>query len=218
MWPSHLLPPDALLSSWLIVKSSHQLRCPPLFVAVADHLPPPDALLLRRRCLHCHAAANFIDAPPLPSSLHRRFCLLRRAAVAFIIAPLLIVAPPLPSSSRRCSLRRRATVSAFLIVPPVLPLSTRCRCLRHRALPSSLHHRFCLLRRVAAAFLVALPLPSSSRRRFCLRRRAAGSAEGMPVLMRTGEIGDGARQQYASNPDAQLGLQDSLGLSAGFVA
>jgi hypothetical protein len=80
--------------------------------------------------------------------LHRRFCLLRRAAVTFIIAPLLIVAPPLPSSSRRRSLR--------------------CR--------------------------------------------AAGSAEGMPVLMRTGEIGDGARQQYASNPDAQLGL------SAGFVA
>jgi hypothetical protein len=149
MSPSRLLPPDALLSSWLIVKSSHQLRCPPLFVAVADHLPPPDALLLRRRCLHCHAAANFIDAPPLPSSLHRRFCLLRRAAVTFIIAPLLIVAPPLPSSSRR---------------------------------------------------------------RFCLRRRAAGSAEGMPVLMRTGEIGDVARQQYALNPDAQLGS------SAGFVA
>jgi len=32
------------------------------------------------------------------------------------------------------------------------------------------------------------------------------------VLMRTGEIGNGARQQYASNPDAQLGS------SAGFVA
>jgi hypothetical protein len=57
-----------------------------------------------------------------------------------------------------------------------------------------------------------LPLPSSSRRRFCLRRRAAGSAEGMPVVMQRGEIGDGARQQYALNPDAQLGL------SAGFVA
>jgi hypothetical protein len=42
MSPSGLLPPDALLSSWLIVKSLHQLRCPPLFVAVADHLPPPD--------------------------------------------------------------------------------------------------------------------------------------------------------------------------------
>ena len=55
-------------------------------------------------------------------------------------------------------------------------------------------------------------LPSSSRRHFCLRRRAAGSAEGMPVLMRTGEIGDGARQQYALNPDAQLNS------SAGFVA
>jgi hypothetical protein len=118
MSPSRLLPPNALLSSWLIVKSLHQLRCPPLFVAVADHLPPPDALLLRRRCLHCHAAANFIDVPPLPSSLHRRFCLLRRAAVAFIIAPLLIVAPPLPSSSRRRSLPRCAA-APFLIVPPV---------------------------------------------------------------------------------------------------
>jgi hypothetical protein len=57
--------------------------------------------------------------------LHRRFCLCRRAAVTFIIAPLLIVAPPLPLSSRRRSLRRRATVSAFLVVPPVLPLSMR---------------------------------------------------------------------------------------------
>jgi hypothetical protein len=115
MSPSRLLPPDALLSLWLIVKSSHQLRCPPLFVAVADHLPPPDALLLRRRCLHCHAAANFIDAPPLPSSLHRRFCLLRRAALAFIIAPLLIVAPPLPSSSRRRFCLRRRAAAAFLV-------------------------------------------------------------------------------------------------------
>jgi hypothetical protein len=34
----------------------------------------------------------------------------------------------------------------------------------------------------------------------------------MPVLMRTGEIGNGARQQYASNPGAQLGS------SASFVA
>jgi len=72
MSPLRLLPPEDLLSSWLIVKSSHQLRCPPLFFAVADHLPPPDALLLRRRCLHCHAAANFIDVQLLPSSLHRR--------------------------------------------------------------------------------------------------------------------------------------------------
>jgi hypothetical protein len=148
---------------WLIVKSLHQLRCSPLFVAVADHLPPPDALLLRRRCLHCHAV------PPLPSSLHRRFCLLRRAAVTFFIAPLLIVAPPLPLSSRRRSLRRHAIVSAFLVVPPVLPLSTRCRCLRHCA---------------AAPFVVAPPfLPLSSRRR-CLHRRAAVSAfvVGPPVL------------------------------------
>ena len=34
----------------------------------------------------------------------------------------------------------------------------------------------------------------------------------MPVLMQTGEIGNGARQQYASNFGAQLGS------SAGFVA
>jgi hypothetical protein len=34
----------------------------------------------------------------------------------------------------------------------------------------------------------------------------------MPVLMGTGEIGNGAQQQYASNPGAQLGL------SASFVA
>lgn len=162
MSPSRLLPPDALLSSWLIVKSSHQLRCPPLFVAVADHLPPPDALLLRRRCLHCHAAANFIDAPPLPSSLHRRFCLLRRAALAFIIAPLLIVAPPLPLSSRRRSLPRCAAGSAFV---------------NALLLPSPSRHRFCLCRHVAAAFLVAPPfLPSSSGRYFCLRCRAAGKS------------------------------------------
>jgi hypothetical protein len=63
-------------------------------------------------------SANFIDVPPLPSSLHRRFCLLRRAAVAFIIAPLLIVAPPLPSSSCRRSLPRCAA-APFLVVPPV---------------------------------------------------------------------------------------------------
>jgi hypothetical protein len=184
MSPSCLLPPDALLSLWLIVKSSHQLRCPPLFVAVANHLPPPDALLLRRRCLHCHAAANFIDAPPLPSSLHRRFCLLRRAAVAFIIAPLLIVAPPLPLLLRRRSLPCRAA-APFLVVPPVLPLSTRCRCLCHRAaapfivappfLPLSSRRR-CLPSRAAAAFIVAPPvLPSSSHRRGLHHRATAAS-------------------------------------------
>ena len=187
MSPSRLLPPDALLSLWLIVKSSHQLRCPPLFVAVADHLPPPDALLLRRRSLHFHAAANFIDAPPLPSSMHRQFCLLCCAALAFIIAPLLIVAPPLLSSPRCRSLPCRAA-APFIVVPPVLSLLTRCRCLRHHAatlfvvgppvpgsafvvappLPSSSRRRFCLHCRSAAAFLVAPPLPSSSRRRFCL--------------------------------------------------
>ena len=156
-------------------KSLHQLCCPPHFVAVADHLPPPDALLLRHRCLHCHATANFIDAPPLPSSLHRRFCLLRRAAVAFIIPLLLIVAPPLPLSSRRRSLPRRAA-APFLVVLRVLPLSTRCHCLRHRAaapfvvappfLPLSSHRR-CPPRRAAAAFIVAPPfLPSSSGHRF----------------------------------------------------
>jgi hypothetical protein len=36
--------------------------------------------------------------------------------------------------------------------------------------------------------------------------------EGMPVLMQTGELGNGALQQYASNPGAQLGS------NAGFVA
>jgi hypothetical protein len=249
MSPSRLLPPDALLSSWLIVKSSYQLRCPPLFVAVADHLPPPDALLLRRHCLHCHAVANFIDAPPLPSSLHRRFCLLRRAAVAFIIAPLLIVAPPvallplvvimppvevvvhsvalLPLAACRCrvppvaivvppievrSLHRRPAGSVFVVAPP-LPSLSRKRCLPCGA---------------AAPFIVAPPLPSLSRKRclpcapplpsssptlivawFCLRRRAATATllivapplqqrpvEGMPVLMRTGEIGNGARVPF----------------------
>jgi hypothetical protein len=168
MSPSRLLPPDALLSSWLIVKSSHQLRCPPLFVAVADHLPPPDALLLRRRCLHCHAAANFIDAPPLPSSLHCRFCLLLRAALAFIIVSLLIVVPPLPLSSRRRSLPCRAAGSVFVNVLP---------------LPSSLRRRSLCCRATVSAFVVTSPLPSSSRRR-CLHCRAAVSAfvVGPPVL------------------------------------
>jgi len=168
MSPSRLLPPDALLSSWLIVKLSHQLCCPPLFVAVADHLPPPNALLLHRRCLHCHTAANFINAPPFPSSLLRRFCLLCRAAVAFIIAPLLIVAPPLPSSSRRHSLPHRAAGSAFVNALP-LPSSSRRRSLRRRA--------------TVSAFVVATPLPSLSRRR-CLHRHTTVSAfvVGPPVL------------------------------------
>ena len=156
MSPSRLLPPDALLSLWLIVKSSHQLRCPPLFVAVADHLPPPDALLLRRCCLHCHAAANFIDAPPLPSSLHRRFCLLRRAAADCRAAAAFVVASPLPSSLSHRSLPRRAAGSAFVNALP-LPSSSCRRSLRRRA--------------TVSAFVVASPLPSSLRRRFCLRRQ-----------------------------------------------
>jgi hypothetical protein len=168
MLPSCLLPPDALLSLWLIVKSSHQLRCPPLFVAVANHLPPPDALLLRRHCLHCHAAANFIAALPLPSSLHRRFCLLRRAAVAFIIAPLLIVAPPLPSLSCRRFCLCQLAAAAFVIAPP---------------LPSSLRHHFCLHRRATiSAFVVAPLLPSSSPRWFCLLCRAAVAFIIAPLL------------------------------------
>jgi phosphatidate phosphatase APP1 len=60
---------------------------------------------------------------------------------------------------------------------------------------------FCLRRRAAAATLLIVATPLQQR-----------PVEGMPVLMRTGEIGDGARQQYVSNPGAQLGL------SAGFVA
>jgi hypothetical protein len=161
MSPSGLLPPDALLSSCLIVKSLHQLRCPPLFVAVADHLQPPDALLLRRHCLHCHAATPFIAAPPvLPSSsrrpgLHHRAAADCHAAAAFVFAPLL------PLSSRHCfCLPRRATGSAFVNVLP-LPSSSRCRSLRCCA--------------TVSAFVVAPPLPSSSRRR-CLYRRAAVSA------------------------------------------
>ena len=191
MSPSRLLPLDALLSSWLIVKSSHQLHCPPLFVAVANHLPPPDALLLRRHCLHCHAAANFINVPPLPSSLHCRFCLLCRAAVAFIIALLLIVAPPLPSSSCRRSLPRRAAGSAFVNALP-LPSSSRRRSLRRRA--------------TVSAFVVAPPLPSSSRRR-CLHRRTAVSAfvVGPPVCSAV------CRRPTPNSPR-------QLGSSAGFVA
>jgi hypothetical protein len=190
MSPSRLLPPDALLSSWLIVKSSHQLRCPPLFVAVADHLPPPDALLLRRRCLHCHAAANFINTPPLPSLLHRWFCLLRRAAVAFIIAPLLIVAPPvallplvvimppvevvvhsvalLPFATvvpRRRAARRRRVPPVAIVVPPIESRSLHCR-------PAG-SVLFCLRRCAAAAFLVTQTLPSLWRRRSFHRRATA---------------------------------------------
>jgi hypothetical protein len=147
----------------------HQLRCPPLFVAVADHLPPPDALLLRHRCRHCHTAANFINAPPLPSSLHRLFCLIRRAAVACHAAAAFcrraaasfLVMPVLPLSTRYLSLNHR-TAAPFIVAPPFLPLSSR---------------RLCLPCRAAAAFIVTPPvLSSSSRRLFCLHRRVAGSA------------------------------------------
>jgi hypothetical protein len=89
------------------------------------------------RCLHhCTTApAAFLIAPPLPSSSRRR-CLHCSAAGA----------PPLPSSSR-CwfYLRRQAFVNTLL-----LPSSSRhcSRCLPHRA---------------AAAFIVAPPLPSLFR-------------------------------------------------------
>jgi hypothetical protein len=161
------------------------------FVAVANHLPPPAALLLRRRCLHCHAADNFIDMPPLPSSLHHRFCLLRRAAVAFIIASLLIVAPPvallplvvimppvevvvhsvalLPLAAvapRRCAARRRRVPPVAIVVPPI-----EVRSLHRRPAGSvfvlapplpSLSRKRCLPCGATAPFIVAPPLPSSS--------------------------------------------------------
>jgi len=158
---------------------------------------------LHRRCLHCHAAANFIDAPPLPSSLHPRFCLLRRAAVAFIIAPLLIVAPPLPSSSHRRCLPRCAA-APFLVVPPVLPLSTRCHCLCHRA---------------AAAFIVAPPfLPSSSGRRFCLCRRAAAhfidySYCTLQKLLQQTDLQRNFLQRNLLHTDRQTPTDDSLIIS-----
>jgi hypothetical protein len=148
---------------------------------------------LCRRCLHCHAAANFIDTPPLPSSLHRRFCLLRRTAVAFIIAPLLIVAPPvvallplvvimppvevvvhsvalLPHAAvvlRCCAARCRCVPPVAIVVPPILlPSSSRRRCLPCRA---------------NAPFIVAPPLPSLSRKR-CLHCGAAAPFIVAPLL------------------------------------
>ena len=158
MSPSRLLPPDALLSSWLIVKSSHQLRCPPLlllpiicrrakpsYCAASLHqraatpfivAPPVLPSLSRRRGLHhrtaadCHAAAAFVVAPPLPSLLCRRSLPRRAAGSAFVNAL------PLPSSSRRRSLRRRATVSAFAVAPP-LPSSSRGHCLHRRSAVSA---------------------------------------------------------------------------------
>ena len=101
------------------------------------------------RCLHhCTTApAAFLIAPPLPSSSRRR-CLHCSAAGA----------PPLPSSSR-CwfYLRRQAFVNTLL-----LPSSSRhcSRCLPHRA---------------AAAFIVAPPVLPSLSRRCSLHHRAAGS-------------------------------------------
>ncbi len=39
----------------------------------------------------------------------------------------------------------------------------------------------------------------------------------MPVLMRTGELGDGARQQSASNPGAQLVKSNQLDLASSYL-
>jgi hypothetical protein len=85
--------------------------------------------LLRRRGLHHRAAA---DCRAAAASC-------RAAGSAFVNAL------PLPSSSRRRSLRRRATVSAF-VVTPLLPSSSRRRCLHCRA--------------AVPAFVVGLPVRS----------------------------------------------------------
>ena len=119
--------------------------------------------LLRCFC-HC-AAARFIVAPPLPSSLRRQFCLCRRAVVSFLVAR-----PVLPSSSRcRCLCHRAPASSAFVVAPPLPSLSRRC-CFRHRA---------------AARFIVTPPLPSLLHRRFCLHCRAAATFLVAPRFCRT---------------------------------
>jgi hypothetical protein len=91
--------------------------------------------LSRRRCLCRRVAAPFLVVPPLPS--------FRAAGSAFVNAL------PLPSSSRRHSLRRRATVSAFVVASP---------------LPSLTRRRFCLRRQAAgSSFVVAPPLEAATR-------------------------------------------------------
>ena len=96
------------------------------------------------RCFHHCAAARFIVAPSLPSSLRRQFCLCRRGATAFFVTP------PFPSLSRRQFCLHHRAAAAFVIAPPpVLHLSSRHRC-----------HPCC----AAAAFVIALPLASSLHR------------------------------------------------------
>jgi len=79
-----LAPPDALLSSWLIVKSSHQPRPQPrrpsLFVTAC--LPPPDALI---------ALLSLLLSPLV-------FCL---PPSSLFVARLLLICRRLPSSLRR---------------------------------------------------------------------------------------------------------------------
>jgi hypothetical protein len=119
-------------------------------------LTPPSS----SRCFrHC---AQFIVAPPLPSSLHRKFCLCHCATVAFFVTP-----PFHSLSRRRFCLRHHAAASSefrhaavpFLVAPLVLPSSSRPRL-------------FCICRCAAAAFLVA-PLLLLSSRCHSLHRRAA---------------------------------------------
>ncbi len=103
------------------------------------------------RCFcHC-AAARFIVAPPLPSSLRHQFCLCHHAVIPFLVAP-----PVLPLPSRcRCLCHCAAASFAFVVAPPLPSLSRQC-CFRHRA---------------TARFIVAPPLLSFLHRRFCLRLR-----------------------------------------------
>ena len=96
------------LFAWLTVKLSRWRQHPPLFVAVAAHLPPPDALLSswvivksshRLRCPPLFVAVAARPPPPA-ALLSRRRCLSlnRRAAAPFIVVPLVL----LSSLRHRC--------------------------------------------------------------------------------------------------------------------
>jgi hypothetical protein len=103
-----LPPPNAQLSSWLIVKSLRQPQRPPLFVAVDAHLLPPDALL-----------SSWV----IVKSLHRLRCPPLFVAVA--------ARPPPPAallSRRRCLSLNRRSAAPFIVVPLVLLSSLRHRC------------------------------------------------------------------------------------------
>ena len=111
------------LFAWLIVKLSHRPQRPPLFVAVAARLLPPDALLsswLIEKSLHqlrCPplfvAVANHL--PPPDALLLRRRCLHCHAAANFIDVP------PLPSSLHRCYLLEGMVTSMVGNGRPLMP-------------------------------------------------------------------------------------------------